>query len=190
MRLFVAIDPSDEAVQSLAAIVPVNAQLRYVPRVQWHVTLAFYGEVAETLLDELAERLSRAAARTPLLHLSVNGGGTFPTRVDRARVLWCGLSGDTSALSRLAERAVAAGRRCGIAIDDREFRPHITLARSRGPSTDMTSMLTALAQYVGPEWTTDRVRLIRSYPGPQTRHELLASWQLGASSATQTRPTR
>src|SRR3954451_7568960 len=120
MRLFAAIDPPDTEVAALAAASgDAIPQLRYVPTHQWHITTAFYGEVPDRVVDELGERLGRAAARTAPITLALRGAGTFPKQAAKARVLWVGLDGDVAELSRLAERCVAAGRRCGLPMEDR-----------------------------------------------------------------------
>jgi 2'-5' RNA ligase len=180
LRLFAALDLSEEASSSLAASVPFDARLRYVPREQWHVTVAFYAEVADSLTEELADRLSRAAARTPAPRLRLAGAGAFPAGSRPARVLWCGLAGDVETVKRLAERAVAAGRRTGLDLENRRFRPHLTLARARREPVDMNAAVSALSAYSGPEWTADELHLVESHLGPKTRHEKLASWPLRA----------
>jgi len=178
MRLFAAIDLPADVAESLAAVLPGDGRLRYVPSGQWHVTLAFYGEVTDSVVPELEARLARAATRTPELRLHLEGGGCFPPGARRARVLWCGVAGDVPALARLAERAVAAGRRCGIDIGDRPFRPHITLARARDHAVNLRSAVETLSSYESREWTADQVHLVRSNLGPPTSHERLRSWAL------------
>jgi RNA 2',3'-cyclic 3'-phosphodiesterase len=182
LRLFAALDLSDEASSSLAAAVPFDTRLRYVSREQWHVTVAFYGEVADSLVEELSGRLSRAAARTPAPRLRLAGAGAFPADSRPARVLWCGLGGDVETVKRLAERAVAAGRRTGLDLENRRFRPHLTLARARGEPVDMGAAVSALSSYSGPQWTADELHLVLSHLGPKTRHERLRSWPLLASA--------
>jgi 2'-5' RNA ligase len=179
MRLFAAVDPSPEAISSLSAVLPIDDRLRYVPPEQWHVTVAFYGEVPDPVLAELTERLSRVARRSPVLRLCLAGGGTFPPRARLSRVLWCGVAGDLPQLSRLAERAVAAGRRCGLDLEHRPFRAHLTLARCRREPVELGTAVATLSEHVGPEWIAGELHLVRSHLGPQTRHERLASWPLG-----------
>ena len=57
MRAFVALIPPAEALGELAdAVAPVRAAhpgLRWTPAAQWHLTLAFLGEVDEGVLPGL-----------------------------------------------------------------------------------------------------------------------------------------
>jgi 2'-5' RNA ligase len=165
-----------------AAVAPHDlAALRVVPDHQRHLTVAFYGEVAERAVADLSERLERAAARTPPLSLRLNGFGTFPANAARARVIWAGVAGDTADLTRLAERAVAAGRRAGIDVDERRYRPHLTIARARRDSADVRNAL-AGASLDGTPWTATatEVVLVRSTLGAEVRHEPIATWPLRA----------
>lgn len=184
MRLFVAVYPAPEAVADLtAALPPADRALRWVPPEQWHVTLAFLGEVGESVLPDLVERLGRAADRTAPMTLGLQGAGAFPKPVRRARTLWCGLAGDVAELTRLAERCVAAARRAGIAVDERRFRAHLTLARARDHEADLTGPVTVLSAYAGPTWTVAEVLLMRSHLGPPVRHEPLQAWSLSGHQA-------
>jgi 2'-5' RNA ligase len=168
----------DEVARLDAAAGPRDAALRWVPTEQWHLTLTFCGEVNPPVVPELQERLRRAAGRTDPFTVQLAGAGTFPRRAEQARVLWIGVAGDVPALSRLAERCAAAARRCGIEVDDRRYRPHLTLARGRDGGADARARLEALAPYDGRPWRVDRLQLVRSRLGPQVRHETLDEFAL------------
>ena len=65
MRLFVALMPPPEAIEDLDAFLePRRAagEFRWATPEQFHLTLAFLAKVEDRHLDELAERLGRAAA--------------------------------------------------------------------------------------------------------------------------------
>lgn len=179
MRLFVAAYPSPEASAALAAALPpLPPQWRPPAAEQWHLTLAFLGEVDEDHLPELTERLSRAAGRCAPLELAFEGAGAFPS-LTRARVFWSGLRGDRAALTRLAERVGAAARRSGIEVADRRYRPHLTLARCREPrGDDATRLVAALTSYAGPAWSVQEILLMRSLLGPPVRHSRQRGFRL------------
>jgi RNA 2',3'-cyclic 3'-phosphodiesterase len=179
MRLFAAVDPPDDAVADLERSLRRKGEgLHWVPATQWHITTAFYGEVSLETAEDLRERLERAATRTAPLSLQIMGAGCFPRRPNAARVLWAGLAGDLDQLSRLADRCVASGRRCGITMERRTFKAHLTLARARTP-TDLAARLADLWSYEGPTWTVGTLRLVRSTLGAEVRHETIAEWSMG-----------
>lgn len=173
MRLFVALVPPVAAVEHLDAFLDVRreaAQFRWASVEQFHVTLAFLAEVEERRLDDLAERLTRAAVKRTSFGTRIAGGGAFPN-VARARVLWAGLDLDEAGrteLDRLATGCRAAAARAGIAVDGQRFRPHLTVARLRTP-VEVSDWVKLLDGYAGPAWSVDRVTLVASYLGEGPR---------------------
>lgn len=184
MRLFVAVTPPPTALQGVADAVAAArhacpeeaAGLRWTRPATWHVTLAFYGEVGPERLERLGDRLARAARRHAPLSVAFRGAGVFG-----GQVLWLGVTGELHRLRRLAWSLAAAGRREGLDVPTRTYRPHLSLARVRsGPAaTAVPARLTAmLAAFDGPSWTVDQVALVSSRTGPVTAHETLRRWPL------------
>jgi RNA 2',3'-cyclic 3'-phosphodiesterase len=187
MRLFVALVPPAAVLDDLdRAVGPHRAgrtSLRWSTRADWHVTLAFLGEVTAPVADQLGPELARAARRHGPLSLAFSGAGAFPDP-GWARVLWCGLDGDRRALTELAALAgavAAAARQAGAPPPDgdRAFRPHLTLARARRGPAGVWDLVAALTPYQGPSWPADRVHLIQSRPGGQPRYTTIGDWPLG-----------
>ena len=182
MRLFVAIVPPPDVLGELAAVVaPLRAaqpELRWTGPEDWHLTLAFLGEVAETTVPGLSARLARAAARHQVQHLAVRGGGAFPGPA-RARVLWAGIEADGRHLAALAASVAAGALRAGAGPPDegRRYRPHITLARCREPG-NVAGLTAALAGFAGRGWTAADIRLIRSNLQSTPRYTELGRWPL------------
>lgn len=173
MRLFVAVDPPASEVEALdAAIGTRDPRLRWVAPAQWHLTVVFCAEVDAKVVPDLTARLQRAVARTDRLVVRLTGAGAFP------RVAYVGLTGDVEALGLLAARCAAAARRAGIEVDTRRFRPHLTIARSRGDAYDVREAVARLATYEGERWPVMAVRLVRSTLGAEVVHETLAEFPL------------
>jgi 2'-5' RNA ligase len=182
MRLFAALVPPDDVLDEIShAIAPHVGQvpgLRWPDRATWHITLAFFGEVPETVLPEMEVRLARAVRRHSVLDLAFAGFGAFSS-ARRARVFWAGVTGDS--MIRLAESVQAGGRRAGaVQTDDKRFHPHLTLARAKA-ETDLRPLVESLSEFSGSPWRAESVRLVRSHMGPQMRYESLAEWALAPS---------
>lgn len=181
MRLFVAVTPPQDAIDELrsatAALRADSAELRWSTPEQWHLTLAFLGEVDDRARHDVTERLGRAATRHGPCTLSLAGAGRFGHRV-----LWTRVHGDVDRLRRLAASVRAAARRSRIAVEDRPYRPHLTLARARGDA-DLRPAVSALGRFAGRTWTARELHLVRSHlgggPDGRAHHELLRSWRLG-----------
>ena len=193
MRMFVAVVPPEDALEDLAAFLGprqgAGTELRWTVPDQWHVTLAFMADAPERTLDDLEERLARAAARRTAFELAVAGGGAFPNAA-RARVLYAGLGADEAArteLHRLATGARAAAGKAGAAVEGGRFRPHLTVARLRRP-TESTRWVRLLDAYRGPSWTASEISLVASHlgegPRNRPRHELVASFPLARPAGT------
>ncbi|MEU4208418.1 RNA 2',3'-cyclic phosphodiesterase [Streptomyces sp. NPDC026206] len=187
MRLFAAVNPSAAAVDELAAAVhalralPGAGRLRWTEPATWHFTLAFLGEVDESLLPGLGERLARAAHRHPPHDLRFAGGGRFGDRL-----LWAGADGDVETLRGLARSAAAGARRAGVPVDEKHaFHAHITLARV-ADRVNLRPYVAGLAGFEGRWWPVERLELVRSrlpgasgVPGERPRYETVAAWELG-----------
>lgn len=189
MRLFVAVVPPPAVLRDLGtAVAPHQAQraahrdLRWTGPQDWHLTLAFLGDVPGPASGRLAPRLQGAAARLQPFSLALAGAGAFPA-ASRARVLWCGLAGDLPALEALAASVAGAATRAGAVPPDagRPLRPHLTLARARIPA-DVRDLVTALSPYAGRPWRVDRVELIDSHPGGQPRYTTVGAWPLNGDT--------
>ena len=168
MRMFVALVPPETAVEDLDAFLAVRrdaAPFRWTLPEHLHVTLAFLADVADRHLDEVVERLGRAAARRSPFSTRIAGGGAFPDAA-RARILWAGLDLDEhgrTELSRAATGARAAATRTGVAVAGQRFRPHVTVARLGRPA-GVSDWVRLLDGYAGPTWRGDRAHPRRVVP--------------------------
>ncbi|GAA1948584.1 RNA 2',3'-cyclic phosphodiesterase [Nocardioides panacihumi] len=191
MRLFAALIPPERALEDLDEFLEVRreaGQFRWTQADQVHVTLAFLADVPDRSLDELVERLGRAAGRRTPVETAIAGGGAFPDAA-RARVLWTGLDLDESGrteLSRLATGARAAATKSGIDVDGQRFRPHLTVARLGHPQ-EVTRWVRLLDAYRGPAWTADNLSLVQSHlgegPRNRPRYEVIGEFPLGRRQA-------
>ncbi len=143
MRCFVAVPIPQACRESLSRW---QQTLRdALPGVRWtrvegmHLTLCFLGEIADATREALSRVMRERVPRcVPPFLLRARGLGTFPTAA-RPRVLWSGLAaGSDGALDHLAqlhEVVGAAAREAGCAVEERAFRPHLTIGRfTRGAS--------------------------------------------------------
>ncbi|MEO7131810.1 MAG: RNA 2',3'-cyclic phosphodiesterase [Dermatophilaceae bacterium] len=171
MRLFVALLPPDEALDDLDdAVAPRSEadergdrELRWTDRHQWHVTLAFLGDVPERRLDDLTEGLGRVADRHGHLLVRLTGAGAFPNPY-AARVLWAGVEILRGDLDRLVSGLRNASNAAGATPDGTHFHPHVTLGRFHRP-TEATRWIRAFDAYEGPVWTASHVALVESHLG-------------------------
>jgi len=126
LRLFTAIDIPPDVRALLAALIerlrPL-AKLNWIPVEKLHITTKFIGEwpdKPEARLDELKLALASVKAPAPV-DIVIRGLGRLP------RVLYAAVE-QNEALTALAS---ATERAVGGPAENRAYRPHITLARTR-----------------------------------------------------------
>ena len=192
-RLFIAVDPSPAAAEHLGAVVDgLRVSLAHAPgrstrltrRENWHITLAFLGDVPATRVTVASAVMQEVAASVVPLQLCVAGGGTFGGR--RNPILWAGIGGELDGLRRLARLLQRSLRRARLPVDERPPRPHLTIARpgSRVPPEDIAEDVAALNAYTGPEWTAEVLHLMlseieQSSSGPVPRYTSIGTAHLG-----------
>jgi 2'-5' RNA ligase len=135
-RLFVAV-PLPAELQALVRraqeALPAVHGLRLLKPEQWHVTLAFIGEV---------DAPRAAVARSVVEQVPADmGGEAFVGRflmlpsASRARVVTLELIDEQRVLARLFEAVMSGLESAGVMTrEKRPFRPHLTLARLRTPA--------------------------------------------------------
>ncbi len=167
--------PPARARADLAAALEPLRQAPGAPRwgdpARWHLTLLFLGAVPSALLPGLTGAVTDAVAPTPPATLRLAGAGRFGSR-RRPQVCWAGVDGDVAVLTALAARLAAAARGLGLPVEDRPFRPHLTLGRWHPRRPADGDLPDRLAGYRGPDWPLAEVTLVRSSAG---RHEVLSS---------------
>lgn len=129
MRLFAGLPLSPAAADRLASLrlrlSQPNDGLRWSAPEQWHITLQFYGDIDLDRAACLQEALSTVREAAPAVSLETLG--SFP-----AKGILHVLVSPTPSLVALQHAVIQAGQRCGVRPENRVFRPHITLARSKG----------------------------------------------------------
>jgi RNA 2',3'-cyclic 3'-phosphodiesterase len=124
-RLFIALPVPDDATDALAALQNGVPDAHWAPPENFHVTLAFCGEVQGGVMRDLEEELSDIAGGR--FAVSIAGVDQFSSgKQPRALVA---LVERSDRLEWLQQKVTTVVRNCGIAIDRRKFRPHVTLAR-------------------------------------------------------------
>ncbi|TCK09430.1 RNA 2',3'-cyclic phosphodiesterase [Marinobacterium mangrovicola] len=127
-RLFIAIDLAEPLQEAVAQRETAIRGLNWSIPEQLHLTLAFIGKLPQEKMIALDDAL-RSIEFTPF-ELSMDRLGTFAKRT-----LWLGCD-PSEPLSQLHNQVSARLKHSGINIAVRDFRPHITLARSKEPISD------------------------------------------------------
>lgn len=184
MRLFIALDIPGEVRKRLTEY--MERVRSYAGDARWarveglHVTLKFIGEVKDPKPEEIKNALN--AMKAPQFQVSFANVGFFPNPKS-PRVFWAGVQSGEE-LARLALEIDKTTEKLGIAREEREFSPHLTLARAgtRDPQSlkGLAPLLTAEA---APQFGTMTARefwLYQSQTGPGgSKYTKLQKYSLG-----------
>lgn len=129
MRAFISVD-----IGALPGIVNVlddlkntDADLKLVEPENVHLTLKFFGEIDEKMVDEIAGVMEESVREVSPFRIKLMGAGVFPS-MDYMRVLWVGLK-DAEKLGVIAEQLENGLTAFGFKKEKRRFSPHVTIGR-------------------------------------------------------------
>ena len=140
---------------------------RPVPPANFHLTLAFLGNVEPARLPDIEAAGDRCQGEPFTITLDRLGFWR------RSRILWLGASEVPGPLRALAETLWSSLDACGFERERRTFHPHVTLARRAAP-------LRRAGTPAPIAWSVDGFSLVESVAGQRgSQYEVLATWPLG-----------
>jgi 2'-5' RNA ligase len=176
LRLFFALWPDAAVRGSLAQFIETlkqTATARWVEPENLHITLAFLGEVNEDQLP-LIDRIGGGI-----------NGQSFELALDRIEfwpkreIVWLSPSSTPPALENLANGLTAGVRQAGLAMENRPYRAHLTLARKAHPSRISSRVLDNPIR-----WNVESFCLIESHLSRMgSRYRVRKSWNLSGFQA-------
>lgn len=128
MRVFVAVDIPEDVKDSISQLYAELSGLeaRIVERKELHITMNFIGEVNDKKIDDISEAIS--SVKEKRFEVSVEGLGAFTPQ--QMRTIYVGITKGAEELVRIQKQLSDALSEIGIEPEEREFVPHITIART------------------------------------------------------------
>lgn len=170
MRLFVGIPLAAAVVDELSAtsmrLQSGGNGLRWSAPESWHISLQFLGNTDREQYDRTVARLHKI--HLPPVPIWLEKLGFF----DRAGIVFAGVR-LAPELLLLQERVTAATELCGFAPESRPYRPHITLARSKGKGQRQALRELTTEMHPQPNFTkfvAEEFLLYESFLGPAGSH--------------------
>lgn len=131
-RTFLAFDLDKEIRRQLVAVQQqldsAGAAVRWTGLEQLHVTLKFLGDVPDELLDEVCGVAAELAEEAEPFDFSVGHITSVPPQ-GHLRMLWVGIDEPSGRMAELNRRVEDAYAGLGFRMENRGFRPHLTLGR-------------------------------------------------------------
>lgn len=171
-RLFFALWPDAEVRQRLAEVAELlpEASCRRTPVENLHLTLVFLGNVPDSAIPQLKDGANQLRLQTPGFALRLERNGWWK----RSGIAWLAPEQASLPLLSLVDELRRLSKHAGLSVEERDYRPHLTLARKlkRGPGSLRFEPL---------HWQVKDFCLVESVTHPQgASYQLMQSWALSS----------
>jgi 2'-5' RNA ligase len=134
IRSFVAFDLENPAVldeisKTQSQLAQTGASLKLVKPHNLHVTLRFLGNITQSMIDQIHEKMKEVSF-TPF-DIEIKGMGVFPN-MRHIKVIWVGIHKGADELTNVFDQLEPRLQGLGFRPDRKGFTPHLTIARVKG----------------------------------------------------------
>lgn len=175
---FLAISLPVEVRQTLSN--HANVLKEKLPYKQWthpedyHITLAFLGSAGFQKINDLKQSVMKKVFGHPTFSMELSGLGTFGQK-ERPRVIWAGIAADDH-LFHLQKQIHCAVYSEGFKLEERPYRPHITLAK-KWIGTDHLDRRILETGIERLSWKINEVILYRTLMGRNPKYQPLKTFR-------------
>ena len=162
---FIAIRPAADLHKACTGVAATGCKLpmRWARPESVHLTLKFLGDVPADTLPAIHQALRQAAEGLAPFSVVAQGLGCFPNAT-RPRVLWMGLDDPRRELLQLQRHIESTLAALEVSVEERPFRPHLTLARTRGTRVgeELNALLSEYKDHLFGYLVVSQIHLMRS----------------------------
>jgi len=164
IRLFTAIEIPQfpKVIELMDAVKRSGADVKLVETHNIHITLVFIGEIQENKLELVKEAVAKLSFNS--FKVKLKGTGAFPN-LSRPRVVWVGIEEGLQELRAIRGTLLKELLGRGVRPDDeKEFSPHLTVGRVKGPS-NLLNLINVINEYQNldfGEFIVNKVTLFKS----------------------------
>jgi len=166
LRLFIAIDLPEYIKKEIGELLDIlkkyDADIKWLPPENIHLTLKFLGATPESLVARIREALLPLVSSYEPFYITIQSTGVFPSK-KYPRIIWIGIV-DSDILKELRDRIEIAMSLLGFLREDKKFHPHLTLGRVR-TQRGMISLMGELDLFHDKQFGSfrvDQVKLMKS----------------------------
>lgn len=167
MRVFLALEISPTVKEYLQGIIKIMASritgVRWVKSEGQHITLKFFGELDEAMVENIRTRLLSIDDKFEPFEATIKGIDAFPNK-RRARVIVVTLEKGVDIAKAIFNDIEVALLPLGFEGEKRDYTPHITLGRRKEQSPILERDIPDLN---GMRFIVDRLVMFRSTLTPQ-----------------------
>ncbi len=136
IRAFIAVEIDESNKQKICGLISglkkSEADAKWITEDQMHLTLKFLGNTDKSEIQKISDALSDIADNFNSFKINFSEIGAFPN-MNRPAVIWLGIDKGAGILKMLNEKIETALEKIRFRQENREFKPHLTLARIRSP---------------------------------------------------------
>jgi len=139
-----------------------GAKVKWIRKGNIHLTLKFIGDVPEDDVEKISHTIKDVITSAPSMEFDISETGCFPKKT-RPRTLWLGINGDLTPLQNLVYNLNDALDPLGYPKENKEYVPHLTLARVNYPqknTPDISSFLNT--NYEPIKFQINKIHFMRS----------------------------
>ena len=149
MRLFTAINLSERSknlINNKIEIVQKNIEekVKWVKKENWHITIKFLGEVEETNLAKIKNKI-KEIKKFEKFYFQINKIGAFPN-LNYPKVIYLGIDSGKEKLIEINKEMEKKLAELNFEKEKRAYTPHITVGRSKD-YTDNSNLASSLKEF-------------------------------------------
>ncbi|MCX5693283.1 MAG: RNA 2',3'-cyclic phosphodiesterase [Candidatus Omnitrophica bacterium] len=137
IRAFIAVEIDHQTKQKISELISnlkkSDADAKWITEGQIHLTLKFLGNIDEGSVHKISDALSGVSNNFNSFTINFSEIGAFPN-LNHPAVIWLGVNKGAEFLKTLNEKIETALEKLRLKQENREFKPHLTLARIRSPN--------------------------------------------------------
>ena len=159
IRAFIAVEIEGQTKQKISELISIlkksDANAKWITEGQMHLTLKFLGNIDEGHVQKISDALSIISNNFSSFTINFSGIGAFPD-LNHPAVIWLGVNKGAEFLKMLNEKIETALEKLDLKKENREFKPHLTLARMR-PSKNALSLVKLIKETDFSSWNDLRI---------------------------------
>ncbi|TWU07915.1 RNA 2',3'-cyclic phosphodiesterase [Stieleria varia] len=154
------------AAKLIKKLKPFDEGIKWVPLDNFHLTLKFLGEVDNTEVPTICNRLREIAEDYDPFELSFAGMRAMPSG-QRPRILSVKVADESGSLVQLVGELETSMADLGFKQEPRDYVPHLTLGRTRSNTRRVSEAVIAEMERLGDyhlgEQVVDEIQLMASF---------------------------
>ncbi|MGM0530064.1 MAG: RNA 2',3'-cyclic phosphodiesterase [Bacteroidota bacterium] len=137
-----------------------NEKIKWVNSDHFHITLFFLGDTEEEMIPRVRTQVDNLVDQFTSFYINLSGLGVFKN-INKPRVLWAGIY-QYETLKEIKERIENEMVALGFPKEEREFRPHLTMARFKWIN-DKEKLKSLLEEYQNEDFQQVKINEIIYY---------------------------